>query len=421
MSAPMATMLFLFSLVSFSRESEGEIFLSPGETHFEKLTSREVYNSNGHAIKVRPAPGGVVFVARTRGLSLVRLGSHELRVRVVSPETARAHHILAPDVSSMRGLYLRVRDDSVAIEGILLRLWDWKKLVRIAKSSDLIFTFAAEISESLRSEALDFVREMLPQSTRTNLDFSFEKGIRAKLTTKDKAEVEYAHHALRSFGIVPLVSESDVHLEPMVGIKILVAEVKKKFLQKIGVEWPSTYQASLLPNPTGPTAADIFLQALEERGEGRVLASPYLLTTSGKDSQFLVGGEIPIRVSHRKDAHIEWKKYGILLTVSPKADDRGRMSISLTTEVSSIDTSQVVDGVPGFFSNRVATHFDLDGPRHILLSGIIHQQEGTSHSGLPWLSRIPILGLLFSSEDYRTQKSELIISVRPEVVKNGEL
>jgi pilus assembly protein CpaC len=116
-----------------------------------------------------------------------------------------------------------------------------------------------------------------------------------------------------------------------------------------------------------------------------------------------------------------WKKYGIMLNVKPKADFSGKMSISIETEVSSIDMSHAVDQVPALYTNKIQSHFELNGPRTIALSGLIKSDQGENSSGLPGLSRIPILGSLFSSKEFQDNRTELVVFVKPEVISPGSL
>jgi len=118
---------------------------------------------------------------------------------------------------------------------------------------------------------------------------------------------------------------------------------------------------------------------------------------------------------------VVWKKYGIIMKVKPRADFSGKMSISIETEVSSIDPSTVGEGVPALFTNKIQSHFDLNESRVIALSGLIKNEQSESSKGLPGLSRIPILGALFSSKDFRDNRTELVVFVRPEVLSPGSL
>ena len=108
------------------------------------------------------------------------------------------------------------------------------------------------------------------------------------------------------------------------------------------------------------------------------------------------------------------------MKVKPIADESGRMSISLETEVSSIDDSRMVDGIPGLYTNRVQSYFDLNESKTIALSGLIKSEEGKASEGIPGISRIPILGALFASQDFREHRTELVIFVKPEIVNPDE-
>jgi pilus assembly protein CpaC len=79
-----------------------------------------------------------------------------------------------------------------------------------------------------------------------------------------------------------------------------------------------------------------------------------------------------------------------------------------------------VDGVPGILTNRLHTHIDLSEPRTIALSGLIKQEQGLSQNGVWGLRNIPLLGALFESQDFRENRSELVIILRPRVMKEEE-
>ena len=160
---------------------------------------------------------------------------------------------------------------------------------------------------------------------------------------------------------------------------------------------------------------------LEKNGFAKVLASPNILCRSGKEAHFFAGGELPITIVNYKVQDVVWKKYGIILKVKPKADFSGKMSISIETEVSSIDPSTEGKGVPALFTNKIQSHFDLTESRLIALSGLIKNEQSENSSGLPGLARLPVLGPLFSSKEFRDDRTELVVFVQPEVISPGSL
>ena len=96
------------------------------------------------------------------------------------------------------------------------------------------------------------------------------------------------------------------------------------------------------------------------------------------------------------------------------------MSLSIDTEITTLDPGMAVDNIPGLLTNRVSSHFDLTRPQTIALSGLLKSEDGESSSGLPFLSRLPVLGALFSSKDFREHRSELVIFVRPMILQEGD-
>lgn len=129
----------------------------------------------------------------------------------------------------------------------------------------------------------------------------------------------------------------------------------------------------------------------------------------------MAGGEFPIKTFNYLKQDVVWKRYGILLKVKPKADSSGRIALAVETEVSSIDPSRTVEGIPGLLTNRVASHFDLNRPRTVILSGLLKNEESYSSSGLLGLSSLPILGPLFGSREWKENRTELVIFVRPSI------
>ena len=146
-----------------------------------------------------------------------------------------------------------------------------------------------------------------------------------------------------------------------------------------------------------------------------LLASPNLMCKSGKEATFFAGGEFPIKTIGEKYGTVVWKQYGINLKIKPLIDSIGQISLEIETEVSSIDKSREIDGVPAMHSHKVSSFFDLTKSQTIILSGLIKSETGTSSEGLPYLSQLPVLGRLFSSKDYLDNKTELVIFVTPKL------
>lgn len=159
-----------------------------------------------------------------------------------------------------------------------------------------------------------------------------------------------------------------------------------------------------------------------DSGNALILAEPRLATRSGGEANFLAGGEIPYSVSNVNGTTIQFKEFGISLSVKPIVDRDNNIRASVATEVSAIDTSVSVQGVPGFLTRKTSTDISMHSGETLVISGLINQQASKDTTGLKYLEDIPILGNLFKSKSFRNQKSELVIFVSPTVFDaNSEL
>jgi pilus assembly protein CpaC len=316
----------------------------------------------------------------------------------------------------MRGLALTLDTGKLHVSGRLLRWDDWRKIAENARGFPPdSFIFSAQIDDDVLNEAKAGLRAVVRDAGMTDLEFRFTPSVSVQVSPTPADLKERTVAVLKGFGIPVRESAEAVHLAPLVRVRIVVAEVRKSAMTKIGISWQDSLGGQLLPTKAWePFSAR--LHAMEATGESKILASPTLLCRSGKEAHFLAGGEFPIKVSSLKSHELVWKKHGVVLNIKPQADLSGRMSIGIETEVSMLDTSRTIEGLPGLLTNRIETHFDLTSSRTIALSGLIKKEWGQARQGLPGLGALPILGPLFSSRDYIDSLTELVVFVTPEVV-----
>jgi pilus assembly protein CpaC len=177
---------------------------------------------------------------------------------------------------------------------------------------------------------------------------------------------------------------------------------------------------------TGNFATQIDLRALEQTGLIRTLAEPTLTAISGESASFLAGGEFPVPVARDRDGNItlEYKQFGVALSFVPVVLSEGRISVRLRTEVSELDPSAGYTStggfvIPGLAVRRADSTLELPSGGTLVMAGLIRDQMRRTVSGVPGLRRVPILGRLFSSQDYQQNQSELVILVTPVIVRPG--
>ncbi|MBT7952810.1 MAG: type II and III secretion system protein [Gammaproteobacteria bacterium] len=150
-------------------------------------------------------------------------------------------------------------------------------------------------------------------------------------------------------------------------------------------------------------------------GNAVILAEPRLSTRSGGEASFLAGGEFPIEISTISGTTIEFKEFGVALSVKPVVDRNDNIRANVSTEISAIDRSVSVGDVPGLLTRKTATDISMRSGETLVMSGLMNQQASKDTSGVKFLMDIPILGHLFRSKNFRDQKSELVIFVTPKI------
>lgn len=165
------------------------------------------------------------------------------------------------------------------------------------------------------------------------------------------------------------------------------------------------------------------IDVLDREGLVSVLAEPNLTAVSGETASFLAGGEFPIPVKQDNDngVTIEFKPFGVALDFTPTVLADDRISIKVRPEISEIDPSSsiILDGleIPGLTVRRVETTVEMASGQSFAIGGLLQNNIRDITSQIPGIGKIPVLGKLFSSSDYRNNKSELVIIVTPYLVK----
>jgi pilus assembly protein CpaC len=152
------------------------------------------------------------------------------------------------------------------------------------------------------------------------------------------------------------------------------------------------------------------------------LAEPNLVALSGDTAYFLAGGEFPIPVAQDEDTiTVEFKEFGVGLGFTPTVIGKDLINLEVAPEVSRIDATITVQTgdvvVPGLSTRRARTTIELRDGQSFAIAGLLQSDFQDAIEGLPWLSDIPILGLLFSSRGFQRNETELVIVVTPRLVQ----
>lgn len=397
-----------------------QLILTLGQQHKQALLRGPVWIEDKKLLQAEAIGSTLVLKALKEGATNIKIDEVLYHVQILHPQKKTAMIELERSLKEILGLKISVENGDLYVSGNLYRFSDWLRLSQGMKTVPASYKMKAHLTASAQKEAQNFFSELFKNSKVPPQTLIFSPSVEIRVSSTDLYQRKY-ELLLQPFGIQVIKDASSIEIAPTIKVEITVAEIKRDLSLKYGLRWPSAYSAKIIN--TGETIFDELpfnLAALEGQGLGKVLASPNIICRSGKEAEFLAGGEFPIKIMNYKMQDIVWKRYGILLRVKPLADAAGRISLSIETEVSTVDESRKVDDVPGILTNRVSSHFDLTKPQTIALSGLIKSEDSKSSEGLPLLSRLPILGPLFSSKDFKENRSELVIFVRPSLLDENE-
>jgi pilus assembly protein CpaC len=233
--------------------------------------------------------------------------------------------------------------------------------------------------------------------------------------------------------------------EPMIEVSVDTLEISETNRKNVGVSWgqsggsnQNTSQPILDANHLNVTEAAIpaifdagkftrsalfgQIQALIQNNQARVLANPTLLTKSGFEANFVVGGEIPYpTIGQGGVGGVEFKKYGVILKILPQITPRQTIDAQINVAVTNPDSSVAIvlngTSVPGLSSREAASKVEVNDGETVVLAGIKQSTRNKVVSRVPILGAIPLLGLLFRSTTENVTQTSLVLFVTFRKVK----
>jgi pilus assembly protein CpaC len=250
----------------------------------------------------------------------------------------------------------------------------------------------------------------------------------------DQAEQERAVRVAGAFG-KEVISFIKVEAPLQVLLKVRVVEASRVDMDRIGISWGSLERGVFIPDVVEigeliigeplerllPIGAK--LEALIDEGKARLLAAPSLLTLSGREAEFLSGGEIPVIVPKDGELQINWKAYGVKLKILPVVVDEQSIEVRVEPEVSTLDWANAIRieslALPAMKTRRTDTTVRINDGTTFVISGLLENSEALQVHKLPLLGDLPIIGKLFRSEQFMTDQTELIFFVTPYILKGN--
>jgi len=241
--------------------------------------------------------------------------------------------------------------------------------------------------------------------------------------------------------IINMLSTNDL---PQVLIEVKIAEIDKTVADNLGIQMSGTnFSFNMLSGAPalgfGATASATmgagsglttsWLQANIQSGLIKVLAEPNIMAISGQEGQFLAGGIIFIPIPQSSGTGgsvitLQQQPYGVGLKFTPTVLGGGRVNLQIAPEVSEVNSQGVAIStngstliLPSITTRKASTTVQLYDGQSFAIAGLIKNNVASSISMFPGLGNLPIIGALFRSSSFQTNRSELIIVVTPRIVK----
>lgn len=298
-------------------------------------------------------------------------------------------------------------------------------------------------------------RPVMPASGGPGIRLEYEEGTNAVVMVGPDSELA-AYRAI--------VEQLDIRRAQVV-VEAIIAEVSDSSAQELGVQWlfadekfgagivnfgsngvniasiagaaasgDNEALGDLLSTTTGATAGighfgggfnfAMLVNALKGKSGFNLLSTPTLLTLDNAEASILVGQEVPFVTGSvtQNNANpyqtIERKEVGVKLRIKPQINIDNSVRLDIVQEVSSIaDTSSASDVITN--KREIKTKVMVEDNGLVILGGLISDELSTSNQRVPLLGDIPYLGRLFRSDATRNTKQNLMVFIRPRILRDG--
>ena len=269
---------------------------------------------------------------------------------------------------------------------------------------------------------LDMMRERIEQLLAAaeiegvKLEHSAYEGKLIATGKVNKVQKEEFDKVVEDFGefIINMVETQG----DLIQIDAQVTQLNTTLQKVLGVEWDASFSVKEQAFPTNQNGyfGDIFkigdlertdlinatVNALLTTSEARTLSRPSVVVSDGEEANILVGGEIPVVSTTTSDGaiseNVTYKNYGVELSVTPEIKDDDKMDIQINVSVR--DLGDNYGDNTSFTTTSAQTRVLLDDGQTVIIAGLIKQGETTTESKVPFLHRIPIVGLMFRNKNY---------------------
>ena len=163
------------------------------------------------------------------------------------------------------------------------------------------------------------------------------------------------------------------------------------------------------------------IDLLVSEGKADLLSSPNIVTLEGREAKIDVGDKHPYRVTRYVEGvwveTIEFVTVGATLIVTPHIKEKKKVVLDIHPEVSELTGAPPFTGAPPIVGTReTKTQIAVEDGETIVVGGLLRETEKKTREGVPFLSRLPLLGSLFSRKEITREKTDLLVFITPHIL-----
>ena len=227
-------------------------------------------------------------------------------------------------------------------------------------------------------------------------------------------------------------------------IEATIAEVKLNDELRYGLQWffkSGSSQYTLSSGDSSDISATfpgfsyllglsdirVVLDALDSVTDFKVISSPQLMVLDNETATLQVGDQVPVvtRASTGTTTdsttinEVQFRDTGVILEVTPRVNSGGLVQLDISQEASEVVETKIGGSDnPTIQQRKITSSIAVQSGQTVALGGLIKDKRNNTSSGIPLLSRIPILGALFGSTAETSERNELLILITPRVISN---
>jgi general secretion pathway protein D len=177
-------------------------------------------------------------------------------------------------------------------------------------------------------------------------------------------------------------------------------------------------------------APNLVLDALHAVTTTKVLSNPSLVVIDNQVATLMVGSDVPISTgtanvlttSNTIVNTIDYRTVGIILRVVPRINANGHVRLDIEQEISQVQNTTGTTSTnltPTVSQRKVKSSVAVASGQTVLLAGLIQEQQDLTRGGIPLLDQIPNLGDVFSHQNKANTRTELIVFIRPQIIRDS--